>query len=76
MCLPFTIDKLHNYIDKLNLINEKPASAQQSLIESEKLASMVQLSAGIAHELNNPLGIITMYSYILPEDNKSNDRIA
>ncbi len=75
MCLPFTIDKLHNYIDELNLTNEKLASAQQSLIDSEKLATMGQLSAGIAHELNNPLGIITMYSNILLEDHKWNDQI-
>ncbi len=76
MCLPFTINKLHDYIDELNLTNDKLASAQQSLIESEKLATMGQLSAGIAHELNNPLGIITMYSNILLEEHKSNDQIA
>ncbi len=73
MCLPFTIEKLHKSIDELNLSNEKLASAQQSLKQSEKLAAMGQFSAGIAHELNNPLGIITMYSNILleetPEDN-------
>ncbi|MCX7862474.1 MAG: ATP-binding protein [Bacteroidales bacterium] len=68
MCLPFTIEKLHNSIKELNLSNEKLASAQLSLKQSEKLATMGQLSAGIAHELNNPLGIITMYSHILKEE--------
>ena len=29
---------------------------------------MGQLSAGIAHEINNPLGVITMYSNILKEE--------
>jgi len=75
MCLPFTIDKLHKSIAELNLTNEKLASARQSLIQSEKLATMGQLSAGIAHELNNPLGIITMYSNILLEDHKENSQI-
>ena len=75
MCLPFTIDKLHKSIQELNITNEKLASARQSLIQSEKLATMGQLSAGIAHELNNPLGIITMYSNILLEDHKDNDQI-
>lgn len=75
MCLPFTIDKLHKSIAELNITNEKLASARQSLIQSEKLATMGQLSAGIAHELNNPLGIITMYSNILLEDNKDNSQI-
>lgn len=74
MCLPFTIDKLHKSIAELNLANEKLASTQQSLIQSEKLATMGQLSAGIAHELNNPLGIITMYSNILLEDYKDNSQ--
>ncbi|NVO01668.1 MAG: 4Fe-4S dicluster domain-containing protein [Bacteroidetes bacterium] len=76
MCLPFTIEKLHNSVKDLNLSNEKLASAQQSLKQTEKLATMGQLSAGIAHELNNPLGIITMYSNILkdeaPEDSPIN----
>lgn len=68
MCLPFTIEKLHNYIKELNISNDKLASAQQALQQSEKLASMGQLSAGIAHELNNPLGVITMYSNILKDE--------
>jgi iron only hydrogenase large subunit-like protein len=74
MCLPHTIEKLHKYIADLNLSNEKLASAQQSLKQNEKLASMGQLSAGIAHELNNPLGIITMYSNILLEETQEGDQ--
>ena len=68
MCLPYAIEKLHNSIDDLNESNEKLASAQMALKQSEKLASMGQLSAGIAHELNNPLGVITMYSNILKDE--------
>jgi iron only hydrogenase large subunit-like protein/nitrogen-specific signal transduction histidine kinase len=68
MCLPYSIEKLHNLIDELNVSNEKLANARQALKHSEKLANMGQLSAGIAHELNNPLGVITMYSNILKEE--------
>lgn len=68
MCLPFTIEKLHKSVRELNLSNEKLASARQSLLQSEKLAAMGQFSADIAHELNNPLGVITMYSNILLEE--------
>ncbi|HSW67149.1 MAG TPA: [Fe-Fe] hydrogenase large subunit C-terminal domain-containing protein, partial [Bacteroidales bacterium] len=68
MCLPYTIEKLHNYIRELNVSKEKLASTQQALKQSEKLASLGQLSAGIAHELNNPLGVITMYSSILKDE--------
>jgi len=41
---------------------------QSHLIQSEKLASLGKLSAGIAHEINNPLGGILIYSHLLMED--------
>ncbi len=72
MCLPYTIEKLHNLVVDLNESNDKLATTRQALKHSEKLANMGQLSAGIAHELNNPLGVITMYSNILKEET-SND---
>jgi signal transduction histidine kinase len=68
MCLPHSIERLHKSIDQLNVTNEKLTDARQALIQSEKLANMGQLSAGIAHELNNPLGVITMYSNLLMEE--------
>jgi signal transduction histidine kinase/iron only hydrogenase large subunit-like protein len=68
MCLPYTIEELHESIKDLAITNEKLAQVQQALKHSEKLAHMGQLSAGIAHELNNPLGIILMYSNILLDE--------
>lgn len=68
MCLPYTIEKLHQSIEKVNLSNQELATAREALKQSEKLAHMGQLSAGIAHELNNPLGVITMYSNLLLDD--------
>jgi nitrogen-specific signal transduction histidine kinase len=68
MCLPMTIDKLHNSINDLAVTNEKLVTVQQALKQSEKMASMGQLSAGIAHELNNPLGVVIMYSNILLDE--------
>ena len=68
MCLPLTIEKLHSSIHDLAITNEKLVSVQQALKQSEKMASMGQLSAGIAHELNNPLGVVIMYCNILLED--------
>ncbi|HPE43349.1 MAG TPA: [Fe-Fe] hydrogenase large subunit C-terminal domain-containing protein, partial [Bacteroidales bacterium] len=68
MCLPYTIEKLHQSIEKVNLSNQELASAREALKQSEKLAHMGQLSAGIAHELNNPLGVITLYSNMLMDD--------
>ncbi len=68
MCLPFAIEKLHKSIEDLNISNGNLEDARIALKQSEKLANMGQLSAGIAHELNNPLGVITMYSNILKEE--------
>jgi signal transduction histidine kinase len=68
MCLPYAIEKLHESVNDLNTSNRKLADTRQALKQSEKLASMGQVSAGIAHELNNPLGIITLYSSILRDE--------
>ncbi len=69
MCLPFTIDQLNRTIRDLGISNERLARIQEALLQSEKLASMGQLAAGIAHELNNPLGVVLMYAHLLREGN-------
>jgi len=39
--------------------NEQLKRAQTRLIQQEKLASIGQLAAGVAHELNNPIGFVS-----------------
>ncbi len=68
MCLPYTIDKLHEYIKELDVSSKMLASTQDALKQSEKLASMGQLAAGIAHEVNNPLGVVIMYAHLLLDE--------
>ena len=45
----------------------------ESLIQSEKMASVGQLAAGVAHEINTPLGIILGYTQLLEEEFESNE---
>ncbi len=68
MCLPFLISRLEATVDKLNRSHEQLTEAQAQLLRSERLASMGQLAAGIAHEVNNPLGSILIYAHLLCED--------
>ncbi|MEC5163674.1 MULTISPECIES: ATP-binding protein [unclassified Janthinobacterium] len=43
---------------ELTELNDKLSMTQQQLLQSEKLASIGQLAAGVAHEINNPIGYI------------------
>ena len=65
MCLPYMIEKLEATVTSLHQSYEKLTETQTQLIRSERLASMGQMAAGIAHEVNNPLGTILIYSHLL-----------
>jgi signal transduction histidine kinase len=67
MCLPYTIDKLRDTVKQLAVSHQQLVSTQEALMHSERLASMGQLAAGVAHEVNNPLGIVLMHSHMLLE---------
>jgi two-component system NtrC family sensor kinase len=68
MCLPNTIEQLHVTVSQLIVSNDRLANVQEALVHAEKIASMGQLAAGIAHEINNPLGVVLMYAHILLDE--------
>jgi two-component system NtrC family sensor kinase len=44
--------------EELTVLNARLSATQDKLVQSEKLASIGQLAAGVAHEINNPIGYI------------------
>ncbi len=47
---------------------------EQQILQADKLASIGQLAAGIAHEINNPLGIILGYTQLLIRSEDENSQ--
>lgn len=43
---------------ELEMLLSKVEEAQQQLLQSEKMAAIGQLAAGVAHEINNPVGFV------------------
>ena len=68
MCLPYSVEELRKAVDELQETNHSLETTKEALVKSEKLASMGQLAAGIAHEVNNPLGILLLHANLLLED--------
>ncbi len=60
-------------IARLTEMNERLKSAHEQLVRSEKLASVGVLTAGIAHEIGNPISIIVGYLEMLDDENLSRD---
>src|SRR5262249_26117602 len=61
-------DELRRQKDEMHGAIRKLQEAQAQLIQSEKMASLGQLVAGVAHEINNPLSYVINNLAVLDRD--------
>lgn len=62
-------------IDKVQEINENLGHSHKMLLRSEKLAALGQMSAGLAHEIRNPLTAIKMLIFSISKQIHKNNQI-
>jgi len=62
-----TIGFFHDMRETLRMKKELE-NAQIQILQSEKMASLGKLAAGVAHQLNNPLSSITLFSQLMLEE--------
>jgi signal transduction histidine kinase len=66
-------DSLQHSLEELEKANTELKNAQHEIIRAEKLASVGRLSAGLAHEIGNPIGIVLGYLDLLKSRPKLKD---
>jgi signal transduction histidine kinase len=70
-------DRLEQQNDELNTALHQLQEAQSELVRQEKLASLGRLVAGVAHEINTPLGIcVTATSHLVQELKLTREELA
>jgi signal transduction histidine kinase len=65
-------DEFAELASSFNQMAASLSREQAALVRSQKLASIGQVAAGVAHELNNPLSVILGYTKILRKEGAQN----
>jgi len=65
-------DAFNNMITALKDRDKRLQKAYQEITKCERLAALGQMAAGVAHEINNPLGGILLYANLAIEDLSEN----
>jgi two-component system NtrC family sensor kinase len=63
--------RIQRQLSELEHANREIASAQAQLMRTEKLASVGELAAGVAHEIGNPLAVVQGYLEMLQSETVS-----
>jgi two-component system NtrC family sensor kinase len=71
-------DEIGTLSKSFNRMNNTLSETRNQLLQSEKLASLGKLAAGVAHEINNPLTGVMLYTSSmmsdLPEDDPNREK--
>jgi two-component system NtrC family sensor kinase len=62
-----TIGFFHDLRDRIR-IQKELEDTQVQLLQAEKMSSLGKLAAGVAHQINNPLGGITLFAKLMLEE--------
>ena len=60
---------------QIEKMQQKLTEKQMELIQSEKMASLGKLAAGVAHEINNPLSGVVIYANLVMEELPENSQM-
>ena len=71
----FLVEQLRETSEKLVESSREAEAANVKLLESKKLAAIGRMAAGAAHEMNNPLAIISGRAQLLLEKKKAREEL-